>query len=367
VIEQLPITTTPKYNFPQENIALTLPQTFLELSIQSIKTVEKQPLCLRELLNFQQDTMTTLPVPKHVIAKPISLKPKRDNSVVSAADVSSIKIGETSTGLLIAIRGAVVWKQNSDYRYLRVGPFLFHVTEENKHEIYNRLRRAYFGFVHQNRKTAGLHSTSTPNLMQMQSRLTGLFEKWLQMSMTMAENGLILWDGALTAGTPEAPLDVVERILEIARKRGAVVMGFSKMTRLRFLGYRITDLLTQSKPPCLLKLDGYSKVCGPIRLLGDIYVARLAEGNCAFRLDLDRKLPNEQHVEAVQRLLGNDIVLQGYPETLRLAHILCTFTANEVIAMQRFIANKMKLNMVSRPNIRRILFGPYGKGDGEAY
>ena len=360
--EQLTITTTPKYNFPQENINLKLPQTFLEQSIRSIKNVKERSVYLKQLLNFQQSTITTTQIPKCCSARIIKLKPKKDSSIISAVDVSSINIGETSTGLLIAIRGAIVWKQNNRYRYIRVGPFLFHVTEENKKQIYETLRRAYFNF-------AQPHSTTTaPNLMQMQSRLTGLLEKWLQMTMTATENNsLILWDGALTAGTPETPTNVVEHILRTSRKRGNVIMAFSKITRLRLMSYRITDLLTRNHPPCLLELKDYVNVSRPLRLLGEIYVARLTEGNCAFRLDLDKELPKEQRVEAVEKLLGNDIVLQGYPETLRLAHILCTFTANEVIAMQRFIAKKGGLNIVSRPNIRRILFGPYGKGEGEAF
>jgi hypothetical protein len=362
VIEQLTITTTPKYNFPQENINLELPRTFLELSIQSIKTSEKT-FNLNNLLNFQQLTITTLENLNCLSAKVIKLKPKPDNSIVSAIDVSSIKLGETSTGFLLAIRGAIVWKQNVNYRYLRIGPFLFHVTEENKQRIYNVLRKAYFNFAHQESKAA-LNITSTPNIMQMQSRLTGLLEKWLQMTLTTAaKNTLILWDGSLTVGTPETPTRVVESILQTARKRENMIMAFSKATRLRLMSHRITDLLVKSRPPCLLELKGYSNVNRPIRLLGEIYVARLAKGNCTFRLDIDKEIPSEQRIEAVEKLLGNDIVSHGYPETLRLAHILCTFTANEVIAMQRFIAKKAGLNIVSQPNIRRILFGPYGKGE----
>jgi hypothetical protein len=360
MIEQLTITTTPKYNFPRETIP-NLSQAFFELSIQSMKTLEES-LALNKLLNFQQPTIKTFKVPKCSSAQVIQISPKPDNSIVSAIDVSSIKVGETTTGLLLAIRGAIVWKQNTKYRYLRIGPFLFHITEKNKHEIYNTLCRAYFCLLHQNHKTQD--ADRSPNLMQMQSRLTGLLEKWLQMTITATMNdALILWDGALTAGTPEAPTRLVEYILEIAREKRNMIMAFSKISHLRFLSHRITDLLAKSRPPCLLELKNYCGVNRPIRLLGEIYVARLTDGNCAFRLDLDKKVPSELRIEAVRKLLGNDIVLQGYPETLRLAHILCTFTANEVIAMQRFVAKKIGINIVYRPNIRRILFGPYGKGE----
>ena len=65
-------------------------------------------------------------------------------------------------------------------------------------------------------------------------------------------------------------------------------------------------------------------------------------------------------MDAVQRLIGNDLILESYPETLRLAHIYSTFTANEVLGIQRLIVQKYGLKIIERPNIRKILFGPFG-------
>jgi hypothetical protein len=48
---------------------------------------------------------------------------------------------------------------------------------------------------------------------------------------------------------------------------------------------------------------------------------------------------------------------------LRLAHILCTFTANEVLAMQHFITRKHGIQMINRPDMHKLLFGPFGKGE----
>jgi hypothetical protein len=96
--------------------------------------------------------------------------------------------------------------------------------------------------------------------------------------------------------------------------------------------------------------------------LGNIHVAKLTSGVCSFRLDIDKQLPREQGIEAVESLLGNDLLVQSYPETLRLAHIYSTFTATEVIGIQRFVAEQYGLRTVTRPNVRRMLFGPYGKG-----
>jgi hypothetical protein len=46
-----------------------------------------------------------------------------------------------------------------------------------------------------------------------------------------------------------------------------------------------------------------------------------------------------------------------------LSHILCTFTANEVIAMQHFATRKYGLKIVNRPDMHSLLFGPFGKGE----
>ena len=109
-------------------------------------------------------------------------------------------------------------------------------------------------------------------------------------------------------------------------------------------------------------MNGLPSFSGPVIFLGDVYIAKLTRGVCSFRLDIDKKVPQEQGIDAVQSLLGSDLVLQSYPETLRLAHIYSTFTATEVIGIQRFIAQQYGLKIVARPNVRRMLFGPFGKG-----
>jgi hypothetical protein len=95
-------------------------------------------------------------------------------------------------------------------------------------------------------------------------------------------------------------------------------------------------------------------------------VARLNKANYAFRLDIDREIPVQDRMSALEKLAGNDLYTQSYPETLRLAHILCTFTANEVLAMQHFITRKHGIQIVNRPDMHRLLFGPFGKGEGYA-
>lgn len=366
MIEQYQYTTTPKYNFPHAVQDLQLPQRFIQLSLRTLKNIKNsrlfQPYTTTQLAN---PTTRTLEEPTHLFTgpsqpklKPIPLKPIRDETPIVAVDVSSMKIGETHIGILCVIRAAIVWKQKHQYRYLRLGPFPFHITEENKDEVYHLFRQ--YSFLEQ----PTLDYTSTLSLIHAPTRLGALLERWLQMSIAaQTRNSLILWDGSLTAGTQDAPVAVISQLLETARNCSNTVLAFTKTTRLRLLGYRLTDYIHKCAPPCLLEINGYPMALSKaIRLLGNIYVAKLSEGNCAFRLDIDRKLPPEKAVEAVRRLIGNELVLQSYPETLRRAHIYSTFTANEVIGIQRFLVQTHQLKIVTRPNVRRLLFGPFGKG-----
>jgi hypothetical protein len=356
VIEQYTITTTPKYNFPQPTIDTTLPQRFLEQSLHSLKQVQHQPFQLNQ--QFQQfNTSEQHPSNLQLKRQPIFLKPNHQETTIAAVDTSTIKIGETSTGIIIAIRGATTWKQNRQYHYTRLGPFIFHITEENKNEVYNTLEKSYFNTLYSSNRHA------TPPLMQMPTRLASLLERWMQtMLAKTVENGLILFDGSLTSGTIDTPVQRMKDILNLARRNKSTVLAFSKMTSLRVNGYLITDQLPKHESPYLLETTGV-QFKPPTVVLGGVYVARLNKANYAFRLDIDREIPLQQRMAAVEKLLGNDLYMQGYPETLRLSHILCTFTANEVLAIKHFITRKHGIQIINRPDMHKLLFGPFGKGE----
>jgi hypothetical protein len=358
VIEQYTITTTPKYNFPQPAMDTTLPQRFIELSINSLRQVRMNAFQLNQQ-NLQQDNYADCPTQLQLKRQPLPLIPRHQETIIAAVDTSTIKIGETSTGIIIAIRGATIWKQNRKYHYTRLGPFIFHITEENKNAVYNNIERAYFNTQYSNHQ-------ATPNLLQMPTRLASLLERWLQtMLAKTVTDGLLLFDGSLTSGTIDTPVQRMREILTVARRNRNIVLAFSKATTLRSNGYLITDLLPEHDPPYLLETTGV-RFKPPTVVLGDVYVARLNKANLAFRLDIDREVPLTNRMEAVEKLLGNDVLQQSYPETLRLAHILCTFTANEVLAMQHFITRKHGIQIINRPDMHRLLFGPFGKGEGHA-
>ena len=357
--QRYPIESVPKYNFSDVAVGgFGLPRGFVELCSCSLEKThgqgggfgfagQKAGLCANDVA-FQCG-------PKAVSLEAIPLQPVKEDAPIVAVDVSSIRVGETETGILIAVRGAVVWNTQQKYRYLRLGPFLFHITEENKNHIFNLLRKYQFD---------SSDKAAAPDFLHLQTTIAGIFERWIQTNMCATiSNSLVLLDGSLTGGTMDTPECVVAKLLQTARMGVNTILAFSKFSRLHFNGHYLTDVACNYNPPCLVKIDDLSQLrVGSFRLFGDIYVAKLCEGGVSFRLDIDKELPQSQAVNAVQRLLGNDLFYQGYPETLRLAHIYSTFTANEVIGMQHYLTQQRGLKILVKPNLRRLLFGPFGKG-----
>ncbi|MEM1515118.1 MAG: DNA double-strand break repair nuclease NurA [Candidatus Bathyarchaeia archaeon] len=361
MIEQIHYITTQRYNFLRDIEGLDLSERFVELSLASMSNVKDE--CFQPWIEVENQQMEKIEEQESVIEvngevsfSLISpLKPIPDGTPIVAVDTSCVKVGETKSGIICAVRGAVVWNKEGKYECLRIGPFPFYITRENK--------RRMLEFIGQFSPT--IFGSNVTFLIEIQSWLCGALEKWIQMAVSRSiNNGIILLDGTLAARPSSNDANFLAQILRSARDNSNAVISFSKASTIKFLGMRITDLITKQKEPCLLEMNENmlsvsSKI---IQLLGKIYVGKLSGRGYAFRIDVDRALPREMQIIVIQRVLGNDIVFQGYPETLRLAHIFSTFTASDVIGIQRFLTKKYGLKIVNWPNFRKILFGPFGTG-----
>ena len=352
--QRYPIEGVPKYNFSDVFVdGFGLRDGLVDLCLFSLRKLQRQQI---ELAKPDETDVLFGPNSHAESSEVIPISPLREDTSIAGVDVSSIRIGETVDGLLLAVRGAVVWNTHRLYHYLRLGPFLFHVTESNKNQIFSLLRK------YQDDLPIELAASDFAHL---QARITGVLERWIQSNLcSTCSHTLILLDGSLTAGTPDTPESVITRFLQMARTKANTILAFSKFSRIRFNGQALTQIALESASPCLVKVDGFLEGTSNFKLLGDVYVARFSDDDICFRLDVDKALQRSQVLDAVQRLLGNDVFNHGYgyPETLRLAHIYSTFTANEVIGMQRYLEHERELKISVKPNIRRLLFGPFGKG-----
>ncbi len=277
---------------------------------------------------------------------------------VFGIDTSNILLGETEEGILCAVRGSIVWRERGNYQYVRHGPFIYHITEENKYILYNTLRQIYVD---------GESSVSAPILERAVERIRSILERWLQRQLCNAiHDSLILWDGSLTTRTVNSPISVLSELLHTARENHNYILAISKKTSLSVSGHRLNGLLDDRLTPCLLDVDDAvrSHYGNHLCFFGRMYAAKLSPGPFTFRLDIDRKVPEDAGFDAVGRLLTNELLKDNYPETLRLAHVLSRFSASEVLAMQRYVAENYGLRIGGGFDIRQALFGPYG-GSGQ--
>ncbi len=282
----------------------------------------------------------------------IPLKPLNSSRPVIAIDTSTIKLGEFTDGSLCALRGSVVILQDGRYSYVRYGPLVFSLGGNSLVDLQSF---ANIGLT-------PLHGEL--NVDGLLKRVRNFLERWLQFNVAKSvRNALVLIDGSLTAGTPDNPSKELERTLQSARSAHSIVVAISKKTKLRIRNQSITNLLERKSEPCLLDVD--AEITDqfppyPVRFLGRVFVGKLARNGYPFRIDVDREILPEDAVTGIRQLLGSDIVDQGYPETLRIAHILATFTATDVLAIQAFAAASFGIQLIPKLALRRSLFGPFG-------
>jgi hypothetical protein len=271
---------------------------------------------------------------------------------VVAIDTSTVKLGELEDGILCGLRGAVVTLESKNYEYLRYGPFVFSLGYSHH-------------FASKSLENLGLPPFSgEPNIDSLLKRIRNVLERWLQFSVSSSvKDAFVLIDGSLTAGTPDNPSRELEHILQVSRRFGSVMIAISKKTKLRIRNEALTKLLERESDPCLIDVDAEITEQFPpfpVRFLGRVFVAKLARSGFPFRIDIDREIPPSAAVNEFAQLAGTDIVDQGYPETLRIAHILSTFTATDVLAMQSFAESQFGLEMIPKLSLRHSLFGPFG-------
>jgi len=345
--------------YAEDSFSGVIPERFVEFCRRSIESIRgnliyTNPVLSPDLANTEYDgaETSTLELNAFDSEQLVRLEPISSTRPVVAVDTSTIKLGEMVDGALCAVRGALVLLDGKRYRYVRYGPLVFSIG-------YNNLTAS------QDFAGLGLPPfNGEPNVDSLLKRIRNVLERWLQFNAcSSTAGGFILLDGSLTAGTPDNPSKDLERILETARRAGSVVIAISKKTKLRINNHSLTELLESQSEPCILDVD--EQVIDqfppyPVRFLGRVFVGKLARSGFPFRIDVDRQIPIPETMKGFRELAGTDIVDQGYPETLRMAHILSTFTASDVLAMQAFAAARYGVQLLPKLALRRSLFGPFG-------
>lgn len=164
-------------------------------------------------------------------------------------------------------------------------------------------------------------------------------------------NSIILVDGSLKASIFEERDHSIRKISESSVLRKNMLVGISKSTRLKALD-RAAAPLTKVPGPAYIEVDDIIKSL--IRnTIGSNLMVKLEKGSSPIlRADIVGDTS-----QSLGMLLGNDVVAGGYPETLRLAHHISTFTSTEVTCLRSHILNNYDVTELAAEDIRRTLLG----------
>ncbi|MCS7129149.1 MAG: DNA double-strand break repair nuclease NurA [Candidatus Caldarchaeum sp.] len=338
------MTNPTHHQFPPSSELTSLLKTFSSIAEKTVNGLQASELL--PAYTVEDEDSIDFPVNSLVAdsLETIKLKPAEHRVPVVACDMSTVKVGETVRGSVWAVRGSIVFREGDRVSATVVGPFIYIISAYTASEIVENLMTSLG--VH--RRSKFLEVSAAPKIV------SNLFEKLLQLyAGTVAKGGLLLVDGALTAGPLDSPSTVVEKIVENAVNTGIGAVAFSKSTTLMLLGRNITTLAGTASPPYVIKLsvmkDGTMVVKN-----ANIYVARLSSSQTSFRVDVASKTGDEQPFSL---LLSSDKIINGYPETLILAHQLAKLNKLDVLSIRTRLECLTKLKPI-QTDVRRMLFTP---------
>ncbi len=282
--------------------------------------------------------------------EPIRIPTEAKDVPIAAVDASSITLGETSMGVLVAFRAVVVLPES----IVKFGPFIQHVTESNKQRVFGLFAKD-FNFQH----------IPAPQLGKVADRLRLLLERFAQRYVASElRDGIILWDGAMTVGRSrfDTPPEMMKKLLEEASYQNNSVAGFSKKTELLLSnGQKLLNVIEDEDGPTLA--DVSEKIVMPpnstYRVLGRTFAVKLAQQGFPFRVDVSAH-NGRQPVDILTDIIQSGNLFHGYPEALRQAHIHAKLTTDEVIACQRWVVQRYKIPIVGIPDMHKVLLAPFG-------
>ncbi|MEM1584464.1 MAG: hypothetical protein QXF28_05315 [Nitrososphaerota archaeon] len=267
-----------------------------------------------------------------------------------ALDASSIRLAESSKGVVISVKGAIVTRDVDNSLSIKIlGPFIFHINKTNIRKII----KEYSGILQ--------YSSKYEFYINAQKGLTELLEKKMQEYVVKkARDSIVLFDGCLAANNFTHYKSLMEKILKVSIENRNMVIAFSKTSFLQISGAYLQTIYVERESPYIIDLTNALRryYDHQVKILGRVCLARLGIGSPGYRVDI----PNEHDIPTLFGvLLKSDPLIYGYPETLILAHDYSTFTKLDMISLQTML-RKMDVELLYPEYVRDILFQPI---DGE--
>jgi hypothetical protein len=271
-----------------------------------------------------------------------TIHPLKEETPIVGIDSSSIQVAETEEGVLYAAKsGIAIATQGQIQAHFKIGPILFYLSEDTlKHsELDHRITKLIL-----------FDSESAKRLIRVR------VERAIQLELSQHFAGAILLvDGSLRASVFEHTGYTLRKVVENCSIYKNTVAGISKSTRLRILD-KVSLPLTKIKAPGFIDVNLIIKSL--VRSInGDSLLVKFGNGYTSpiWRVDIASADGNKD--TSLGKILGNDSIARGYPETLQLAHHISTFTGTEVYCLKSHILNKYNVVELESEDIRRKLLG----------
>jgi len=310
----------------------------------------------------------TLPTEESELTKVSEFRPLQ-SVPVAAVDCGIARLGETENGLVIALRATIVIDEGEASRVIlfRTGPFYLHnqYKKESLYQVGKHLGKPDF-FVEVDDT-----DLDNPVLLKVKDGIAGdshqygdRFRNWLErlvqkVAVTSIENGIILFDGALTLRTRDTPQIYLKRLASLASNRGNAIIAISKQSLLQIQGKPIRFWLNDvPNLPCYRWLTPLMMHERAERVMGNAYAARFSVLGPTFRMDV-KAVAGQSDDEAINQFYGSVFMRGGYPDILVRAHMHSYFTSPDVIQLQAQTGAKYSLTPESEVELTGI-FGPFG-------
>lgn len=288
---------------------------------------------------------------------------------VVAVDCGIVRLGETENGLVISLRAAIVTDGDlgSEVKLFRTGPLYLHnhYKQHILHQMGAQLGREDF-FVE-----LDTSDPETPVPMRVKrgvaddahqyaDRFRNWFERLLQkQAVAQIQNGVILFDGALTLRTRDTPSQYLEILAQLASSNGNAIVAISKQSRLEIQGRSIKFWLNDvPNVACCRRLTGHMRKESIARVLGNAYAARFSAFGPTFRVDV-KPAQGQSDEEAISQFFGSVFLRAGYPDILVRAHVHSYFTSPDVIQLQAQAGARFELEPQAEIGLTGI-FAPFG-------
>jgi hypothetical protein len=297
---------------------------------------------------FDSNGQTIVPLRRDRSFEPASaaiprvIHPNEKITYITAIDSSVVHLASTEEGRLYCAKSGVVMSSGRGIRrHFRIGPILIYLTEGS-------LRDSKID-----------HNLA--NLLFFDSNIAKRFirirlERAIQLMLShRLNNSIMLIDGSLRPSIFEDHNCTINRVIETSTLDNNDVIGLSKKTTMKTLN-QFEYLLKAIPFSACIDTDYVIKSLAR-NTLGKNVLVKLGKNENEYVLRADICSANGNEMESLERLIGNDVIFRSYPESLRIAHHISTFTNTEVSSLNGFVSRSYGVVEIDHTDSRKNLLG----------